>query len=127
MLFFGTADKCADLLKRLQSGELGPDSFTQTDTARISRYRLKNGTDLDAFVGPDHKVYIGRRDHYDMRGHYMDDDKSLLYLSDNEKMFDFISGNNFSVSQAELLAEDCFTLEDYAEFDALRVWCAGTV
>ena len=121
VLFFGAPDRCAGLLERLRSGELRPDDFFQTSTARVSHYRLKDGTDLDAFVGPDQKVYIGRRDHYDNRGHYMDHDKSLLYLSDNEKMFDFISGNNFSVSQAELLAEDCFTLEDYAEFDALRV------
>ena len=121
VLFFGTADRCAGLLKKLQSGELKPDDFFQPSTARISHYKTKDGAELDAFVGPDDKVYMGRRDHYDNRGHYLNADKSLLYLSDNTVMFDFVSGSSYAVTQAELLAQGCFTMEDYAEFDALRV------
>ncbi len=121
VLFFGTADKCAGILKKLQSGELKPDDFFQPGTARISHYKTKDGAELDAFVGPDDKVYMGRRDHYDNRGHYLNADKSLLYLSDNTVMFDFVSGSSYAATQAELLAQGCFTIEDYAEFDALRV------
>ena len=121
VLFFGTADRCAGLLKKLQSGELKPDHFFQPGTARISHYKTKDGAELDAFVGPDDKVYMGRRDHYDNRGHYLNADKSLLYLSDNTVMFDFVSGSSYAATQAELLAQGCFTIEDYAEFDALRV------
>ena len=121
VLFFGTADKCAGILKKLQSGELKPDDFFQPGTARISHYKTKDGAELDAFVGPDDKVYMGRRDHYDNRGHYLNADKSLLYLSDNTVMFDFVSGSSYAATQAELLAQGCFTMEDYAEFDALRV------
>ncbi len=121
VLFFGTADKCASILRKLQSGELKPDDFYQPSTARISHYKTKDGADLDAFVGPDDKVYMGRRDHYDNRGHYLNADKSLLYLSDNKVMFDFVSGGSYSDTQAELLAQGCFTMEDYAEFDTLRV------
>lgn len=36
-------------------------------------------------------------------------------------MFDFVSGGHYSNTQAELLAQGCFTMEDYAEFDALRI------
>ena len=121
VLFFGTADKCAGILKKLQSCELKPDDFFQPGTARISHYKTKDGAELDAFVGPDDKVYMGRRDHYDNRGHYLNADKSLLYLSDNTVMFDFVSGSSYAATQAELLAQGCFTMEDYAEFDALRV------
>ena len=121
VLFFGTADKCAGILKKLQSGELKPDDFFQPGTARISHYKTKDGAELDAFVGPDDKVYMGRRDHYDNRGHYLNADKSLLYPSNNTVMFDFVSGSSYAVTQAELLAQGCFTMEDYAEFDALRV------
>ena len=121
VLFFGTADKCAGILKKLQSGELKPDDFFQPGTARISHYKTKDGAELDAFVGPDDKVYMGRRDHYDNRGHYLNADKSLLYLSNNTVMFDFVSGSSYAATQAELLAQGCFTMEDYAEFDALRV------
>ena len=121
VLFFGTADKCAGILKKLQSGELKPDDFFQPGTARISHYKTKDGAELDAFVGPDDKVYMGRRDHYDNRSHYLNADKSLLYLSNNTVMFDFVSGSSYAATQAELLAQGCFTMEDYAEFDALRV------
>lgn len=113
VLFFGTADKCAGILKKLQSGELKPDDFFQPGTARISHYKTKDGAELDAFVGPDDKVYMGRRDHYDNRGHYLNADKSLLYLSDNTVMFDFVSGSSYAATQAELLAQGCFTIEDY--------------
>ena len=89
--------------------------------ARVSRYVTKDGAELDALVGEDDKVYLGRRDHYDNHGHYVNDDHSLLYLSDNDKMFDFVSGEGYSISQADMIAQGYFTQEDYAEFDALRV------
>ena len=41
----------------------------------------KDGAELDALVGEDDKVYLGRRDHYDNRGHYINDDKSAYSYS----------------------------------------------
>ena len=121
VLFFGTADVCASLLERLRTTKLELNDFFQISSARTSHYATKDGAELDAFVGADNKVYIGRRDHYDNRGHYIDDGGSLIYLSDNEKMFNFISGGGYSDTQAELLTQGHFTMEDYAEFDALRI------
>ena len=63
-------------------------------------------------VGEDDKIYLGRRDRYDNHGHYINDGKSLLCLSDNVKMFDFISGGGYYATQAELLAQGRFTMED---------------
>ena len=120
-MFVGDEATCNALLEKLQAGTLHFEDFCVMRAARVSRYVKKDGAELDALVGEDDKVYLGRRDHYDNRGHYINDDKSLRYLSDNEKMFDFVSGTGYTETQAELLAQGYFSMEDYAEFDALRV------
>ena len=120
-MFVGDEATCNALLEKLQAGTLHFEDFCVMRAARVSRYVTKDGAELDALVGEDDKVYLGRRDHYDNRGHYINDDKSLRYLSDNEKMFDFVSGTGYTETQAELLAQGYFSMEDYAEFDALRV------
>jgi hypothetical protein len=120
-MFVGDEATCNALLEKLQAGTLHFEDFCVMRAARVSRYVTKDGAELDALVGEDDKVYLGRRDHYDNHGHYVNDDHSLLYLSDNDKMFDFVSGEGYSVSQADMIAQGYFTQEDYAEFDALRV------
>lgn len=120
-MFVGDEATCNALLEKLQAGTLHFEDFCVMRAARVSRYVTKDGAELDALVGEDDKVYLGRRDHYDNRGHYINDDKSLRYLSDNEKMFDFVSGTGYTETQAELLAQGYFSMEDYAEFDTLRV------
>ena len=106
--------------KAKKIGRLRHDDFFHVNTARVSHYRTKDGAELDAFVAPDDKVYLGRRDHYDNRGHYLNHDKSLLHVSDNPQMFRFISGTGYTETQAELLEEGYFTPEDYAEYAALQ-------
>ena len=90
-------------------------------TERVSYYAAKDGAELDALVDENGKIYLGRRDYYDNHGHYVNENKSLLFLPDNKKMFSFVSGGCYADTQAELLAQGYFTMEDYAEFDALRV------
>ena len=121
ILFVGSADQCQRLVAGLEDGTIQRSDFVRTSAARISHYTTKDGMQMDAFVGMDDKVYLGRRDHYDNRGHYFNQDQSLLHISDNEKMFNFISGGGYSISQADMMAQGAFTLEDCAEFDALRV------
>lgn len=90
-------------------------------TERVSYYAAKDGAELDALVDENGKIYLGRRDYYNNHGHYVNENKSLLFLPDNKKMFSFVSGGCYADTQAELLAQGYFTMEDYAEFDALRV------
>lgn len=120
-LFVGDEAACNTLLERLNAGTLHFEDFCEIRAARVSHYATKDGAELDALVGEDDKIYLGRRDRYDNHGHYINDGKSLLCLSDNVKMFDFISGGGYYATQAELLDQGRFTMEDYAEFDALRV------
>ena len=120
ILFCGSASLCDKLLTDLETGKLHHDDFFHVNSARVSRYRMKDGAELDAFVAPDDKVYLGRRDHYDNRGHYLNHDKSLLHVSDNPEMFNFLSGKGYTETQAEMLKEGYFTPELYAEFAALQ-------
>ncbi|WP_300417176.1 YodL domain-containing protein [uncultured Oscillibacter sp.] len=120
ILFFGSFDLCDRLLTALVTGKLHHDDFFHVNSARVSRYRMEDGAELDAFVAPDDKVYLGRRDHYDNRGHYLNHDKSLLHVSDNPEMFNFLSGKGYTETQAEMLEEGYFTPEVYAEFAALQ-------
>ena len=76
--------------------------------------------ELDVFVGMDEKIYLGRRDHYDNRGHYINQDKSLTYVSDHGKMFSLLCGEGYTETQAAMVEKGAFTQEDYAEFAALQ-------
>ena len=66
-------------------------------------------------------IYLGRRDHYDNRGHYVNGDNSLIHLSDNDKMFNFVSGEGYVISQTDMVAQGYLSQEDYAEYDSLRI------
>ena len=120
-LFVGDEAVCNALLEKLRTGALRYEDFCVMRAARVSRYITKDGAELDALVDDNDKIYLGRRDHYDNHGHYINNDKSLLFLSDNEKMFDFVSGTGYTETQAAMLEQGCFITEDYAEFDALRI------
>ena len=121
VIFISSYERCCQLLNELEHGTLRRSDFFQTRAAGVSRYITKDGAELDALVDPEGKVYLGRRDHYDNRGHYMNHDKTLLHISDNEKMFDLITGSGYTSTQAEMLDAGYFTQEDFAEYDALRV------
>lgn len=64
ILFFGSFKLCDRLLPDLVTGKLHHDDFFHVSSARVSRYRMKDGAELDAFVAPDDKVYLGRRDSF---------------------------------------------------------------
>ncbi|MDE7246047.1 MAG: DUF4316 domain-containing protein [Oscillospiraceae bacterium] len=121
VLFVGTADMCAGLLEQLQNGTLQQDDFFTVSAARISCYTTKDGAELDAFVAPDDKVYLGRRDHYDNRGHYLNNDHSLIHISDNERVFNAISGIDIPYTQDKLLKMGYFTQEEFERFTALQL------
>lgn len=121
IIFVGSNELCDKVLTHLSTGRLHHDDFFTVSSAIVSRYTMKDGTELDAFTGPDDKVYLGRRDHYDNRGHYMNHDKTLLHVSDNPNMFRFLSGASYTETQSELLEEEYFTQEDYAEFAAMQM------
>lgn len=119
ILFMGKADVCAGLLDQLNNGTLRRDDFFTVVAARISPYTAKDGAELDALVGPDDKVYLGRRDHYDNRGHYLNNDNSLMHISDNDRVFNVISGVDRPRTQDELQATGYFTQEELENFAAL--------
>ena len=121
VLFVGSADMCQRLLDGLKDGSIQRDDFVLVSAARISCYTTKDGAELDALVTMDDKVYLGRRDHYDNRGHYLNNDHSLIHISDNEKVFDVISGDSIPYTHAELLGTGYFTQEEFDRFIALRL------
>lgn len=120
-IFTGDEATCNSLLEKLRAGVLHYDDFRTVQKATVSHYVAKDGAQLVAFTDENDKVYLGRRENYDHWGHYLNNDHSLLHISDNEKVFNFISGGGYSVSQSLLVAQGALNQEDFAEFDALRV------
>ena len=75
---------------------------------------------MEVFVGRNGNVYNGYRENYDNHGHYDNRDSSMLFLSENPKMFDLLRGEGYTMSQEEMLRQGIFTREDFREFDFLR-------
>lgn len=90
-------------------------------SAVISNYR-----GYTAFIGTDDKVYLGRSENYlynkenGFLPFYNNTDNSLVFISDNEKMYAFLYGSGWVVSQQEMIEHGAFTLKDYAEYAALN-------
>jgi len=120
-IFTGDEATCNGLLEKLEAGVLRYDDFFPVLKATVSHYISKDGAQLVAFTDENDAVYLGKRENYDHWGHYLNSDNSLLHISDNWKMFNFISGGGYSVSLSSLVAQGDLSQEDFAEFDALRV------
>ena len=105
------------------SGYVPVPEFTavQMSAAAISNY---NG--YSAFIGNDGGVYLGKSENYIFNREngylpfYKNTDNSLLFVSDNKAMFQFISGTGWTLSQDEMLKRGFFTENDYAEFAKLE-------
>lgn len=87
---------------------------------------ISNYEGMDALVGEDGRVYLGRRENYhsgigeDTRAWYDNWDGSLQLISDNVKMFHFLYGDGWALSQRQMQREHWFTKADYMEFASLR-------
>ena len=92
----------------------------------IASAAVSNYEGMDALVGPDGRVYLGRRENYHSgikdgaATVYDNSDGSLQLISDNVKMFHFLYGEGWSLSQRQMRREHCFTKADYIEFASLR-------
>ena len=120
VLFVGKADMCASLVERLNSGSLRQDDFITVSEARESCY-TKDGAELNAIVGQDKKVYMGRRDHYDNHGHYLNDDNSLIHISDTYRVFELISGRETPYTYDQMFSTMLFSQEEALNFIRLQL------
>ena len=92
----------------------------------IAAAAVSNYADMDALIGKDGRVYLGKRENYHSctgetsPAYYDNSDHSLQLISDNEKMFSFLHGEGWTLSQKEMMRDHCFTKADYIEFAGLR-------
>ena len=93
---------------------------------QIASAGISNYEGMDALVDYAKRVYLGRRENYlpptesGAPGWYDNSDGSLQFLSDNVKMFHFLYGDGWTLSQRQMRRERCFTKADYIEFAQLR-------
>lgn len=93
--------------------------FSTAELVPMREARHSNYKDMVAFIGEDNKVYLGKLDNY-ADGLYLNDDNSLTFISDNQTMFSFVSGEGWTKTQDEMIADGTFRPEDYIEFTTLR-------
>lgn len=90
----------------------------------IKAAAVSNYEGMDALVGHDGMVYLGRHENYypgDGNTAYYDNaDGSLQLVSDNVKIFHFLYGEGWTIPQRQMRRERCFTKADYIEFASLR-------
>lgn len=95
----------------------------------ISSAVHSNYEDMIALVDKEDNVYLGKLENYrftpstptDPGGAYYDNsDGSLVFVSDNVRMFHFLYGEGWPLPQKAMLREHCFRRQDYREFARLR-------
>ncbi len=97
--------------------------FVSVHTRSAARSNYRGYT---AFIGADEKVYLGRTENYlynEKNGFlpfYNNSDNSLVYITENQKMFPFLYGSGWVVSQQAMIDCGAFTEKDYAEYAALN-------
>lgn len=72
----------------------------------------------------EHNVFLGKSENYNHnyegRGKYDNTDNSLVFISNNKKMFSFLYSSGWVFGQQKLIDKGVFTEEDYAEFANLK-------
>lgn len=101
-----TLDKC----REAKNNWLQKNKIVKTCSACHSNYE-----GMVALVGVDSNIYLGKRENYDDRGKYNNEDDSLYFISNNNQIYYFLYGDGYIKSQEEMLS--CgLTLDDYKEF-----------
>ena len=91
----------------------------EPDTARITAAAKTRYEGMTALYTMDDKIYIGKSENYDNKGHYDNSDNSLLYVSDCHAAFTFLSSEGCTDTQEEALNRGIYTNEDYEEFSRI--------
>ena len=89
------------------------------DTARITAAAKSRYEGMTALYTMDDKIYIGKSENYDNKGHYDNSDNSLLYVTDCHAAFTFLSSEGCTDTQEEALNRGIYTKEDYEEFSRI--------
>ena len=96
----------------------------EPDTARITAASKSRYDGMVALFTMDDKIHIGKSENYDNKGHYDNADNSLLYVSDCQAAFTFLTSEGCIHSQDEALKQGIYTKEDYEEFSRITDFLA---
>ena len=107
----------ADLADAIQKDREA--AHTEPDTARITAAAKSRYDGMVALFTMDDKIYIGKSENYDNKGHYDNKDNSLLYVTDCQAAFTFLSSEGCIHSQDEALKQGIYTKEEYEEFSRI--------
>lgn len=107
----------ADLADAIQKDREAANA--EPDTARITAAAKSRYDGMVALFTMDDKIYIGKSENYDSKGHYDNKDNSLLYVSDCQAAFTFLSSEGCTYTQDEALNRGIYTKEDYEEFSRI--------
>lgn len=108
---------------------MGPLLFKKGDVMAkvlITAAVISNYAGMDAMIGKDGQVYLGKRENYHScigegsPAYYDNSDSSLQLISSNEKIFSFLYGEGWTLTQRQMIRDHCFTKADYIEFAGLR-------
>lgn len=90
---------------------------------KISSAVTSNYDGMVALVDVNNKVYLGKKENYHfgpkIEAYYDNKDNSLCFISNNPKIFSFLYGTGWVLSQTEML-EHGFNMNLYNEFDELQ-------
>ena len=104
----------ADLADAIQKDREAAN--TEQNTARITAASKSRYDGMVALFTMDDKIYIGKSENYDNKGHYDNADNSLLYVSECQAAFTFLSSEGCIYPQDEAVSRGVYTQEDYKEF-----------
>ena len=107
----------ADLADAIQKDREAANA--EHDTARITAAAKTRYEGMTALYTMDDKIYIGKSENYDNKGHYDNSNNSLLYVSDCHAAFTFLSSEGCTDTQEEALNRGIYTKEDYEEFSRI--------
>ena len=92
------------------------ETAAEPDIARITAASKSRYDGMVALFTIDDKIHIGKSENYDNKGHYDNSDNSLLYVSDCQHAFTFLTSEGCIHPQDEALKQGIYTQEAYKEF-----------
>ena len=101
---------------------LGNETFPSEKEIKMAVAAVSNYKGMTAFLDKNNYVYLGKSEncHREEISYYDNSDKSVLFVSDNEKILYFLCGKGWSVSQQDMIDKGYHTKETYEEFDRVQ-------
>ena len=96
------------------------EMYLRQDEITVVSAVKSNYEGMIACMSADNKIFLGKAENYDNRGHFDNTDRSMVFVSDQPKVYSLLYGTGFVKTKQECLDNHIFSADTFAEYDRIK-------